>query len=169
MENDIDLATYVASGMGRDHTDNSFVRFISGEPFVEFGSVDSRLLDKAKENIQNHFVFVGTVDHFAESVLILKKEMGWRVPIFYGRHNVTQGRPAIESLDQKTRAVLDRYTEADRALVDHCTALFREKLEAMPEDFELEVRRFRRRNAWVEKAYPKIQPTRQRIRSALSR
>lgn len=167
MENDIDLATFVDSGMARDHTDNSFVRFISGEPFVEFGSVDSQLLEQAKANLEDHFVLTGSVEHFAETVLMLKKAMGWRVPVYYGRHNVTAGRPAVESLDAKTKAILEHHTEHDRALIDHCEALFEEKLAAMPERFELEVKRFKRRNALVEKAYPKLQPTRQRIRSRL--
>jgi hypothetical protein len=167
MENDIDLATFVESGMARDHTDNSFVRFISGEPFVEFGSVGNELLETAKANIRDHFVLTGSTDYFVETVLMLKKAMGWRVPVYYGRHNVTAGRPVVETLDAKTKTILERHTEVDRALIEHCESLFLEKLAAMPDRFELEVKRFTRRNSLVEKAYPKLQPTRQRIRSRL--
>jgi hypothetical protein len=163
MEEDIDLARFVESGMARDHTDNSFVRFISGDPFVELGSVDDALLERAKSNIRDHFVLTGSMEQFDETVLLLKKAMGWSRPVHYRRQNVTAGRPAVEGLDAKTKAVVERATELDRELVEHCRALFRERLASMPASFEGELRRFKRRNALLEKAYPVVQPIRRRL------
>jgi hypothetical protein len=165
VEKGLDLAAFVESGIARDHTDNSFVRLISGEPFVEMGSVDRTLLDQAKTNIRDHFVLTGSVEHFDETILMLKKAMGWVGSVYYWRRNVTAQRPAIESLDPRTRRVLEEHTQFDRALVDHCRSLFEAQRSAMPGSFQRELHRFKRRNAAMQRVYPMLQPVRQRLRS----
>jgi hypothetical protein len=165
MSGDVDLATFVESGMARDHTDNSFVRFISGEPFVPFGEVDRRLLDKAMANIEEHFVLTGSIDHFDETIVMLKREMGWTQAVYYRPQNVTAGRPAVETLDARTRTILERHTELDRELITHCAGLFASKLASMPAGFHSELRRFKRRNAMLAKAYPVLQPIRRLVGS----
>jgi hypothetical protein len=161
----IELADFVESGMARDHTDNSFVRFISGDPFVPLGELNGSHLQKAIDNIRDHFVLTGSIDAFDETVLLLKHEMNWTGSTYYRQQNVTAGRPAVETLDERTRTIIEKHTELDRALIDHCRKLFRQKLDSMPAPFHARLRRFKRRNELLAKAYPVLQPIRRLVGS----
>ena len=161
----VDLATFVSEGRARDHTDNSFVRFFSGSPFVEQGTIDERLLDRAKANLAKHFVLIGQQRYFDESILMLKQELGWTPP-YYRNKNVTKGRPKVAEIDDRTRRILEEHTVFDREIFDYCTKLFREKLESMPEGFHRDLRSFRRRNRALQGAYRVLQPLRERLPSA---
>ncbi|HYI45077.1 MAG TPA: sulfotransferase family 2 domain-containing protein [Actinomycetota bacterium] len=157
----VDLATFVRDGAARDHTDNSYVRFYSGEPFVEMGTIDEVLLEKAKANLANHFAVVGQQRHFDETILMLKDEFGWKTP-YYQSENVTAGRPKVQDIDDGTRKVLDDHTRYDREIFDFCLKLYQHKLNAMPDGFEREVRLFKQKNRVVQKAYPRIKRLRRK-------
>lgn len=162
MDNDVDLATFVASGMARDHTDNSLVRFLSGNPFVEQGAVDGAMVERAISNISEHFILVGRQSRFDETILMLKHELGWSTP-YYRSQNVTKGRPKMAEIDDRTRAILEEHTKFDRQLYEHCVELFDAKLNSMPKGFQKELRDFRRRNKTMQKIFPLLQPLRKRL------
>lgn len=159
VDDDMDLASFVESGIARDHTDNSYVRFYSGSPFVELGSIDEALLNRAKANLSEHFILTGQQRHFDESILMLSHELGWKTPYYRSRH-VAKERPKLDEIDTRTKQVLDAHTQFDREVFDHCKELFQQKLEAMPAGFDKEVRDFRRKNMIVRKAYPVLEPLR---------
>jgi len=53
---------------------------------------DNAMGDVAIENIINHFAFIGTLEYFEESLVLMKKYLNWKKPLFYIRRNVTQKR-----------------------------------------------------------------------------
>lgn len=72
--------------------DNGQTRRISGvQP--EFGGVNELHFQKAINNIDNHFVSVGVLDLFDESLLMIAKQLDWILPPFYIRHKVNLRRP----------------------------------------------------------------------------
>jgi hypothetical protein len=66
--------------------DNDQVRRISGiEP--TFGECSREMLEIAKRNIQEAFAFAGISERFEESVLLMRRVLGWKKPIRYYRCN----------------------------------------------------------------------------------
>jgi Galactose-3-O-sulfotransferase len=159
MENDLDLAAFVTSGIARDHTDNSFVRFFSGSPFVELDAVDEALTERARANIDEYFILVGLQGYFDETILMLKHALGWKDP-YYRSQNVTKGRPKLDDLDDRTKKILDKHTRYDRVIYDHCKNVFHEKLAGMSPGFPRQVDGFRWRNRLIGKGFSLLQPVR---------
>ena len=59
-----------------------------------FGKVDDLMYQKTINNIDKHFMGVYISELFDESVLLLKKQLGWEKNPFYKKRNVTIGRPS---------------------------------------------------------------------------
>jgi len=107
--------------------DNGQTRVLSGtDPDLPFGACSESHLQKALENLERHFQFVGLTEQFDLSLLLLGKECGWKWH-FYVPDNVTPGEgpslsPAlVESIRDLNRfdAELYRYAqERFRALAD---------------------------------------------------
>ena len=68
----------------------------------------------AKRNLAFHFAFVGTMERYNESLLLLTKRLGWR-PCLYGRLNEA-GWPA--PLGRHIERLLARMNEFERSLYD---------------------------------------------------
>lgn len=90
---------------------NGQVRFISGIDTNDKGE----MLEKAKENIKNHFAFVGTIDQFDASLLLLRKRYRWEMP-YYQIENNTKNRPSLNEIDLKTIASIEAYNKEDISL-----------------------------------------------------
>ncbi len=56
------------------------------------------MLEKALENIEKHSSFVGLLEQFDESLILLQDIYKWRTP-FYKTQNKTKARIATEKLD----------------------------------------------------------------------
>ncbi len=85
------------------------------------------MLEKALDNIENHFSFVGTVEKFDESLIILKKMYGWRTP-FYGVINKTSNRPRVSEIDKETLEIVTYYNAADIKLYDEVSKKLKAKI-----------------------------------------
>lgn len=90
-----------------NNINNGQIRYISGiQDKEEF------MLEKALENIEKHFSFVGTIEKFNESLIILQKMYGWPTP-YYHIINKTDRRPSLESLDKKTIDAIKHFNAGD--------------------------------------------------------
>ena len=82
--------------------DNDQTRRIAGvEP--PFGAVDEAVLELAKRNLAERFAFVGVTERFDESLLALKRRLGWEY-VLYIPALVNHDRPAASSLPPETLA-----------------------------------------------------------------
>lgn len=91
-------------------TNNGQVRWISG--MVEVGE---GMLEKALENIQNHFSFVGFTEEFDESLILLQEKYGWSLP-YYKVQNRTRERQSLEALDDRTKKAIADHNQLDQEL-----------------------------------------------------
>src|SRR5690606_14774752 len=82
---------------------NCQVRWISG--------IDDReefMLEKALENIDKHFSFVGITEKYNECLILLQKKYNWSTP-YYMVKNKTKNRPDVESIDEKTIKAINHF------------------------------------------------------------
>jgi Galactose-3-O-sulfotransferase len=130
---------YLYSSLTNDHVDlrallnepttmnselfNLQTRMIAGDE----GGDPNRLADgdtvqRAKENLQNHFV-VGLTEEFDASLRLMSERFGWNVKS-YTKKNVTRRKPRIDTLDAETLASLRRANTLDIELYRFARELF---------------------------------------------
>jgi hypothetical protein len=134
------LLDYVESGITHELNDGQ-TKLIAGNEHAP----PPDMLDVAKENIRQHFLFVGLTESFDESLVFLKRLMGWRW-IYYKKKNVTSSRPSRHEIGQK---IIDRIIENnknDMLLYEFAVERFEEKLKGVPPSFSEEIRSFQFRN-----------------------
>jgi hypothetical protein len=89
---------------------NCQVRWISG-----IDDKEEFMLEKALENIDKHFSFVGLTEKYNESLVLLKQQYNWSTP-YYKVKNQTKNRPIVDKLDNKTIEAINHYNNADNQL-----------------------------------------------------
>ena len=75
------------------------------------------MLEKALENIKQYFSFVGTIEKFNESLIILQKMYGWSITN-YEIKNKNDASKKIEEIDRKTIDAIKYFNAADIALYE---------------------------------------------------
>jgi hypothetical protein len=97
---------------------NAQVRWISG-----IDGAEDMMLAKALDNINQYFPIVGLLEHFDESLVLLKKRHNWRTihyrryrEGYYRRYNEGERRPTDGVLDQKTIDLIVSLNKGDYEL-----------------------------------------------------
>ncbi len=97
------------------------------------------LLDQAKENLRSHFAVVGTTERFNETLVLLKRRLGWNKEIVSYPRNATAGRPASASLPPETIRAIRLRNELDFELWEFASQLMDEMIETDSEAFSGEL------------------------------
>ena len=153
-DEDTQLRKIVSSGISIEdfvlhsscrEADNDQTRRISGlEP--EFGACSISTLDKAKDNLRRYFSVVGVTEYFDETLILIKRMLGWAHDPLYLPGLVNEDRPATASLPQESiNAILAR-NDLDTKLYEFAKELLYEKIADQGPDFDLEVRKFQTLN-----------------------
>jgi len=113
--------------------------------------VDEAAFSRAKESLRRDFLCVGITERFDESLLVMKRRLGWR-SIYYFRENKTPGRRPTKSIAPGDRdAILER-NHIDLALWKFANELLDKEIEDYGPNFMRDLRHFQRRNFWYQKA-----------------
>jgi hypothetical protein len=116
---------------------NGQIRYISG-----IDDTEQNMLDKALENIDKHFSFVGLQEKFDESLLLLSQLYGWGTP-YYKTQNVTKNRISVSELDSETKKTIEELNKGDITLYKIIEEKINKQLEDIPNlDFELKKIKF---------------------------
>jgi len=119
------------------------------------------MLEAAKRNLRERFSMVGLVEHFDESLLMLRQALGWN-DVLYVRENMTENRPRREELPRPTLVAIEGRNRLDNELYAYARQLFEERVDGQPADFRRRVRAFQVVNTWfreVSAASPEREPT----------
>jgi hypothetical protein len=104
-----------------------------------------QLLARAKDNLRA-CTFVGLTERFDESLLLLRRAVGWRWPI-YVRANVNHHRPPREAVPEEVRRRIAADNALDVALYEYARELFAEQARRYGPSLEDDLQRFRALNA----------------------
>lgn len=103
-------------------------RWISGSAVPRPGDPLPRAaLETAKRNLETHFGAVGLVERFDESLLLMKRALGWS-HVLYRRKNVTYGRPGMGSHSAETLRCIRERNRLDAELYAFAEGLFERQL-----------------------------------------
>jgi len=163
----IGLGDFVSSGI-RVMTENGQVRLLAGKAGVEtpFGQCNAELLDIAKHNIQDKFSLVGLSGRFDESLILLKRQFGWRNVAYISR-NVTANRPQKADVSEQDLALIQEYNQLDLELYRYIQEQFQQQIDEQGADFAQELSRFKAANKRAAVVQGAIVATRDTILSPL--
>ena len=137
------LIDFVSGQLDAEEVENGQVRQIAG---LMRGVPDASDLARAKQNLVEACRVVGLVERFDESIILLKRSLGWRMP-FYVRKNVTtKASPSSDSSDDQALDIIKRRNALDIELYQFARDLFGEQVRR-ERFFPMEVSAFRALNA----------------------
>jgi len=123
----VSLYDYVTSG-ATNELNNGQVRMLIGaggfhknnyaKYEVPYGKSEDWMLEEAKKNIEKYFGFVGVQEEFDNSILLLKKVLHWKKPLYYQSLNKTKAKLNKLDLDKKTLEAIVMYNALDLKLYD---------------------------------------------------
>lgn len=160
------LKEYVGSGLTTE-LNNGQVRAVIGaggyhKDFaskydIPFGHCKEWMLGEAITNLQNSFSFYGMQERFDESLILLKKELGWTKPLFYETKNKTKGRPAVNALDKETLEVITSYNQLDIVLYKYVKDEFEQLMNKRKNYLKKEKRKLKFNN-WFLNQKRRLKP-----------
>ena len=103
---------------------------------------DRETLEIAKRNIQEHFKFIGISERFDESLLLLRKILGWKMPL-YDKSNMSS-RP--QNIDQDTLRLIQNLNEFDCQLYEYAQGIFEGLIARQESSFHQELEEFQKAN-----------------------
>jgi hypothetical protein len=135
------LKEYACSGLSVE-LDNGQTRLISGFNFLDHSQPASQeMLEVAKQNLKSQFAVVGIVEDFNKTLMLLKKEFGWKMP-FYVKENTTKNRLLKERVSKETLAVIKKHNELDIELYRYAKDIFEDLVNQQDASFEREIKLF---------------------------
>ncbi len=119
--------------------------FIAGtEALGKFEPHSKEILETAKKNLKNHFITFGLSEKFDETLLLMKRALGWKFTnLFYTRINVTKLRPQIEIVSQNTLELIQKTNKLDIELYQYAQKLFNERTRKLGLGFKIESELFK--------------------------
>ncbi|TVS09130.1 MAG: hypothetical protein EA423_00500 [Phycisphaerales bacterium] len=152
-------------------TNDAQIRYLAGERGVidtrPVGAVDREMLELAKKRLDEMF-FVGVMERFDESVVLLGRQLGWR-GLAYGRSNVNRERTKPHELDYAQRELILSHNRLDTELYEHARDLLQRRIDAQGPGFAKDVDRFLSRNRRAGVVLKPIYNSLMKARKVLSR
>jgi hypothetical protein len=162
----LSLHEFAARGLDFE-TDNGQCRLVTGRTDIPIGECQEDLLDEAKANLRRWFRFVGITERYDESLVLLRRELGWPFR-FYRRWNTLRTAQDHE-VSAPTRRLIEDLNQYDRALYDFARAEIFEPLLANTPHLQLEVAALRAGNAALAAAVDTFHRLPPKVRSGLRR
>jgi len=121
---DVDLRTLLKERTPTTHElFNLQTSMIAGDEWEDpERPADRAALERAKQNLRNHFV-VGLTEEFDASLRLMSQRFGWKVKS-YTKKNVTRRKPRNDTLDTETLALLREANAFDIELYQFARELF---------------------------------------------
>lgn len=121
--------------------DNGQVRRISGiGDEVPFGELTEQHYNKAIQNIEDHFLFVGLTENFNASLYLLSKLMNWKSPYYWTQNKGKNKKQELINANDKQKAIdLNKW---DYKLYDYC----KQKLDQQLSETDFDEAKFLFRN-----------------------
>jgi hypothetical protein len=118
---------------------NSQTRSLAG---MASADSDAVMLERAKQNLAEHFAAVGLTERFDESIVLFCRALGWRVR-GYTRANVAKGRPKAAALSPEDMAAVRAQHTLDAELYDFARTRFDAEIRRQDAGFQRELSRLR--------------------------
>ena len=124
---------------------------ITGDDYQPPYRVTREHLAAARHHIEKHFVVAGLTRRFDESVLLMKRKLGWTRSLVQPRVNVTDPRLPKPVISPRLEADIRASCALDMELLEFVRERFEAELERQDASFRRELERTRKRNRWLHR------------------
>lgn len=133
------------------------------------GPLNPSVFEAAKNNLIQHFKVVGLTERFDESLILLRRFLGWRIKdILYVKSKVAPNSFNKKNIPAETIELLEKYNQVDFELYEFAKKKFLEQIRRQGVCFWLELFVFRLYNRfYVFKIRNRIYSNRQLLRFVL--
>ena len=111
---DMDMPAYLRSGLALE-LDNSQTRAILADTTTPYGACTQEMLDGACAVVDEWFSVVGIAEHFNESLLALRRSLGW-TRLSYVNANVSRRKIARSAVADSTIRMIEEQNWVDLGL-----------------------------------------------------
>ncbi len=128
--------------------DNGIARFISGIDYNElpYGQSNKDLYEKAIENIKRNFLFIGDVEEYDASLLILGRLLNWPKPPFYDRLNQSQKKVLNVNNINFEDPEIEKYIKYDKMVYTFAKEYFSDQIIAFKNNHKDLIAEFKMQN-----------------------
>jgi len=141
LQDRMSIEEFVASPPFKE-MDNDQTRRIAGvDP--EIGGCTIETLQAAQQNLRQHFTVAGTTERFDETLMLLKRKLGWSREIISYPKNVNTARPPTASLSPEVIAAVRSWNELDFQLWQYAGQLMDEAISVEGSGFREELERYK--------------------------
>lgn len=107
----------------------------------------------AKQNLTNYFKFIGICESFDESLILLQRILGWKIPL-HDKSNVSK---RARNIPQETLSLIEELNALDIQLYEYAREIFTEQIARQDSSFAREVAEFKAANqSTMNKLYFKV-------------
>jgi hypothetical protein len=114
----------------------------------ETGKCSEKDLEKAKDNLRNHFSVVGITERFDETVTLLKQKFNWSQDISAYPKNVNTDKKISGPLPETTIRTIQQRNLYDIELYQYSNQLLDEMIAAQGEIFSSALKREKELNSF---------------------
>lgn len=123
-EQGMTLFDFVESGINRAEVDNGQTRQLAGSDVKD---PDRDTLERAKNNLRS-FLAVGLTERFDESVVLFRRRLHWKPPLYVSKNVASGGHRTGAS--GRTRELLEDHNHLDLELYRFAGTLFERQIKA---------------------------------------
>lgn len=105
----------------------------------------SETLEIAKRNLKDHFKVIGLSEKFDESLILLRKQLGWKVPL-YDRSNVDNKQFSTRNVSKDTLSLIEKLNGSDIQVYECGKEIFEDLVNQQGASFDREVENFKQAN-----------------------
>lgn len=138
----VTLEDFVSSNTAHN---NCQTRFIAGNFHDIAGQSDAEVLARAKKNLTEHFAVVGLSERFDETLILLKRQLGWETMPFYVKQNKSR-KPAKATISQETLKIIQSKNSLDMKLYEHAEDIFAKQIADQDSSFATDLSFFKSLN-----------------------
>lgn len=124
----------------------------------DFSLGDERLDDPFEQAMANlaNFSVVGITERFDESLIVMKRRYGWRMPFYVSLNTAGQSHESV--LDEETRQVIEEANQQDMTLYQEANRQLDALIEAEGQGFGRELKRFQALNGPINALASPLEP-----------
>jgi hypothetical protein len=138
------LRSYVQESSGAAFFNNGQTRLLGAPSIVSEAPATHATLDAAKRNLER-FAVAGLTERFDESLLLMRRELGWRSHR-YRPLNVSRSRPRAANLSEEDRVAIVGRNRLDVDLHDHVSRCLDERIERLRPELDRDLTALRALN-----------------------
>ncbi len=144
------ISDFILSKTSFDEASNGMTWYLSGA--ISTADFPMESLMKAKKHLKELFAVVGTTEKFDESVILMRRKLGWKRIPFYYRRRVSSNHRNKRNLDPKVREEIVKYNALDIALYEYASQLLDREISEQGNGFQFELFCFK----FVNRLYQKL-------------